>query len=346
MIRKLILTIALIFACLSAKSDNKAVLIGIGNYPEDSGWGILSSERDVALLKKALPSSFTTISLINHQATKNRIVDTLAKLSSQTAAGDTVIIHFSAHGQQMLTDDPNEPDRLDEAIAAYDSHVRESANYHGKSHLIDDELGKLIHDIALRAGKDGLVFVTIDACHSDDIQRGENDSTTVYRGVEDVFGAEKLSTQELEELKKLHYEVNDQNMSREDNIAKIVYFSACLARQRNQEIEKDGTHYGSLSYALAQNLNSKNLHNLSEFIDGLVNQMKELRLSQDPNVRTNFDYEMPETVLPDGPTATYTSTSEGFSIWAISGISIIVILIVLILVWKRKRRKTYCRQGY
>ena len=99
---------------------NKAVLIGIANYPDTSGWQKLSSRNDIQLLKNTFPPDWEIRILEDEKATRNGIVSLLESIAEHTRPGDTVFIHFSGHGQQMTDTDGDEEDGLDEAFVPVD----------------------------------------------------------------------------------------------------------------------------------------------------------------------------------------------------------------------------------
>lgn len=323
----------------SGFSRNHALLVGIGSYPEGSGWCDLSSVEDLQLIASALPSSFDVENLTDGNATKSGIIHSLERLAENTVSGDTIIVHFSAHGQQMLTSDKAEVDGLDEAIVTYDAQIHESPEYHGEKHFRDDELAGLIDAISLKAGREGLVFVSIDACHSGDMDRGASDeSSIVYRGVEDVFGAENLSESDKIELRNRQYEAQNSQLKRSAGQSKVIYFSACLARQRNRQVEIDGKQFGSLSTAITRSLKQYPMANIEVFLNNIYNVMYELRLSQTPDARNNFGYKAPvRDNIPSCESAESESNPTKWILWIGGGIVAIVLLFLVVVLWRKKK---------
>lgn len=323
----------------SCFSRNHALLVGIGSYPDGSGWGDLSSVEDLQLIASALPSSFHVDKLTDGNATKAGIVHSLESLATNTVSGDTIIVHFSAHGQQMLTSDKAEVDGLDEAIITYDAKIHESPEYHGENHLRDDELGRLIDAISLKAGREGIVLVSIDACHSGDMDRSAyEESSIVYRGVEDVFGAENLSESDKIELRNRQYEATISQLKRSAGQSKVIYFSACLARQRNRQVEIDGKQFGSLSTAITRSFKQYSMANIEAFLDNVYNEMYELRLSQTPDARSNFGYKAPvRDNIPSCKSVESEDNPTQWILWIGGGIVAIVLLILVVVLWRKKK---------
>lgn len=48
----------LLLSCIRIYPLNRALLIGIGNYPKESGWVPISSENDISLLNNTLKNQF------------------------------------------------------------------------------------------------------------------------------------------------------------------------------------------------------------------------------------------------------------------------------------------------
>ena len=110
-----LLTISLLFLTLFCSAQQRrALLVGIANYPEGSGWRKIHADNDVHLLDSILSKSFHVRAIIDKQATLDNILKELSFLRQSTSLGDTVLISFSCHGQQMYAiNDTSEADSLD-----------------------------------------------------------------------------------------------------------------------------------------------------------------------------------------------------------------------------------------
>lgn len=275
---------------LTLHAKKKACLIGVSNY-KDSNWCHLSSDKDVRLLSEAMNSDWEIKTIIDQNATYQGIIVGLSIFRKSLSLGDTVLVHFSGHGQQMLQNhnDGSEPDFLDEAIVPYDAFMHYSNYYHGEYHIRDNIFSRIIDQIRDDLGSNGLVIVTIDACHSDSMQRGRfsplfgfRDNNT-YRGTPEIFG--KTITEEI--IKKRFN--RDTRPIEVNNNAHVVYISACQAHSRNQEVRlKDGSQYGSLSYAVALSIETVKPFNATVFIDQVLHIMRSIVPYQKPSVRKTF----------------------------------------------------------
>ena len=180
---------------MSANAQDRALLIGISNYQEGTGWSKIHSQNDIALLQRVLPNTCKVTTLCDAEATYQGITHAIDQFIQDTRPGEQVLLHFSGHGQQMLTNDPNEPDLLDEALIPYDAPMIRTSTYRGEHHLVDNQLDSLITLLRAKAGNNGLVVVSLDACHSGDSNRGgdSEDEDEYTRGSSEIFGFNEIS---------------------------------------------------------------------------------------------------------------------------------------------------------
>lgn len=149
----------LIFGSHAIEAQTKrALIIGIGAYPPESGWSTIHGDNDVPIIADALSrrgfSQDHIVKLVNDQATKKNILKQFNLLTHKAQINDIIYIHFSTHGQQVLDIDGDEQDSLDEAIIPYDARKTcVKRVYEGKNHLIDDELNQLLSALRKKIGK-------------------------------------------------------------------------------------------------------------------------------------------------------------------------------------------------
>jgi len=238
----MVFTIALIVSVYVVNSQTKrALIVGIGAYPDKSGWNIIHGDNDVQLIADALiQKGFNPdkiVKLVNEQATKKEILKKFTLLLEQACFNDIIYVHFSTHGQQVRDMDGDEEDGLDEAIIPFDAcKTFVKGVYEGRNHLIDDELNKLLSVLRKKIGKTGSLTVVIDACHSGDATRGNkngNDSILV-RGTTEIF--------QMESPKGFAVKPS--------GLIDWVVISATQPYQNNYEYKVYGSYYGSLSYAI------------------------------------------------------------------------------------------------
>lgn len=235
-----IITYIFLLLSLSVSAQTKrALVIGLGEQ-QDKAWNKINGDKDVpfvqAMLKNAGFKSVTT--LVNRQATKVGIVGAFKRMAASCKQGDVVYIHYSGHGQQMTDVHNDEKDGLDECWIPYDAYRKASATYHGEKHLTDDELNVYLNAIRNKIGAKGKLLVVIDACHSGDGTRGDEDE--VVRGVEDTLVVDSLNARGLYEtfemLKSLFMGDNDKEKIINSK-AKLLATTCISARPMMSEVK-------------------------------------------------------------------------------------------------------------
>ena len=233
----------------------RALVIGLGEQ-QDKAWNKINGDKDVpfvqVMLKNAGFKSVTT--LLNRQATKTGIVVAFKRMTASCKHGDVVYIHYSGHGQQMTDVHNDEKDGLDECWIPYDACRKASATYHGERHLTDDELNVYLNAIRNKIGAKGKLLVVIDACHSGDGTRGEDDE--IVRGVEDTFVVDSQNARGLYETFEAikSFFVGDKgkenviNTKAKPLAERWITISACRSDQVNVEMKSPTV--GKLTYAL------------------------------------------------------------------------------------------------
>lgn len=251
-----IITYFLLLLSLSVTAQTKrALVIGLGEQ-QDKAWNKINGDKDVpfvqAMLKNAGFKSVMT--LINRQATKVGIVGAFKRMTASCKHDDVVYIHYSGHGQQMTDVHNDERDGLDECWIPYDACRKASATYHGEKHLTDDELNVYLNAIRNKIGAKGKLLVVIDACHSGDGTRGEDDE--IVRGVEDTLVVDSQNARGLyetfEAIKSFFMGDNGKenviNTKAKPLAERWITISACRSDQVNVEMKKPTV--GKLTYAL------------------------------------------------------------------------------------------------
>lgn len=242
-----------------AFSNNKhALIIAIGDYKrEETGWGAISSQNDVPLIKEALMIqgfSDANIALIQDQdADKPGILAALDNLAKKAAKGDMVVVHYSGHGQQIFDDNGDEIDGFDEALVSINAPARyhRIPDYTGQNHIRDEEFGAKIDAIRKKVGKDGHVLVILDSCHSGTGTRG---GFSLARG-----GMPPLAPDDYDPKGKNEEEgsgLNESSTSRgidNENMGSFVLFAGARFDELNYETKDDnGNGVGSLSYSISK----------------------------------------------------------------------------------------------
>lgn len=182
---------------LMGMATKRALVIGIGSYPAETGWPAIHGDNDVAIavdyLQRAGFESAHIATLLNEQATYQGIRDAFRSLIDKAEDGDMIYIHFSGHGQRITDVDGDEAIRnpkragYDEAWIPYDAHVSyKEGVYEGEHHLIDDEINGYLASLRSKIGDAGRIIVIADACHSEGFSRAAEEAP-VCRGLASDF---------------------------------------------------------------------------------------------------------------------------------------------------------------
>ena len=237
--KKFICIILLIAASYNlSHATKRALVIGIGNYPEASGWAKINGDKDLPIVRDMLLAngfqSKDIVELKNESATADAIHKALDALIGKATKGDVIYIHFSGHGQQITDLHGDEEDGFDEAWIPIDAQFSYAkGKYEGENHIIDDQLNQWLSQLRSKVGTTGKITVVADACHSGGGSRGDEDETEyVVRGTSDAFVIPG----------------NTKPFSGEVGTIDWIFISACKSYQCNYEYK--GT--GSLTYALGQ----------------------------------------------------------------------------------------------
>lgn len=273
-------------AMLCEAQTRRALLIGISDYNmATTEWSPIHGTNDVALLKAALTQKGvrSITELRDAQATYSGICSALETLIARTASGDIVYVHMSGHGQPVEDYDGDErgKDEWDEAFVPYDApKCFARGRYEGDRHLTDDILNRYVERLRMKAGREGAIYVSIDACHSGDSYRDDDDDcacSAVYETIkpEDLDGGSQPawstcsrgSAEGMSRHGKV-YSASDA-VTRETVLlpkdarkAPLAMLESCLSTQRSYELtvkmRGQDFHCGPLSYVIYKVMTSGN----------------------------------------------------------------------------------------
>lgn len=250
--------IFLFLSQLSFAQDKVALIVGISNYPEHSGWWQLHAETDIEWIQQVLLrqgfSQKDIAVLRDQQATKKGILHAIrSQLIRKARPGGVAVFHFSGHGQQVCDDGDDELDRLDEALVPYDSPLEyQQGKYEGERLLRDDELGAELDKLREKLGPGGNLLVVLDACHSGTATRGQ----ALTRGSDVVMAPKGFLEKNQEEIaiKETNF-LSGPDDRLENRLAPMVVFSSTRAKEANIEIlDTKDRPMGPLSFALGRAL--------------------------------------------------------------------------------------------
>lgn len=271
------------FAFYAEAAQKRALLIGISDYPTVKGypeleWSDIHGANDVVTLAPTLKKQgFKTTSLTDSKATAANIRKAFRQLEASVTAGDLIYIHFSGHGQAVEDKNGDEADGWDEAIIPYDARIKYAKDiYEGENHILDDELESYFTAIRNKIGRNGYLYIVLDACHMGGASRGdeEEEDELFVRGTDKGF-----SPSGKRYIPKIDRRGNMRVSSSGSDQSGICILEACRAYQTNAEIKQNGKYYGPLTYYINQYLTDKALtSNISwvESIRILMNKDKRL----------------------------------------------------------------------
>ena len=341
---RILLSILLyLFFPVCVHANVRVLSIGVSDYPETSGWSKLNAHNDVELMRSIFPDAMI---LENVYATRSGIETQLKALALNAAKGDTVIIHFSGHGQQIITaNSSDEIDGVDEAIVPFDAAKRRSTSYNGQNHLTDDAFGKAIDNIRKSVGPSGLVIALIDACHSDSMDKGTDNLKEIYRGTDEIFGAEKMTEEKISSLRDSYHNQDDTSLKASADMSNVVYLSACRSDQRNYEVVVDDKGYGSLTYYFCEEYKKMGFSDLSTLLSaiyyGMGNNQTLQFHGQVPSIRNTIGWEAPSKVVTTLEDTSNRSddTNHSSDQTLIRGITVASLILIFIALWITRKRK-------
>jgi len=285
--RSFLCIVSLIVPLSLFSQQKRALLVGISDYPSSSGWSKIHAGNDIGLLKKEIErKGFSLHILENQKATKDGIVGALEKLCDEVHAKDTVLIHFSCHGQQVLWVDKRGNRQLREALIPYDAKLYfQKSIYEGENHLLDYELGDILLEIRKKIGSDGVLFINIDACHSGDAIRAMEEDAPI-RGTNSVFTDDPFYTRPNK-----REVVKNKVLSWGDNsLSSFCAVYACQSYENNYEQKVGEMYYGSLSYAFYEVLKNSDTCNPLVWAKGIMNEINKRTRKQNPYFESTFTF--------------------------------------------------------
>ncbi|SHG20663.1 Caspase domain-containing protein [Flavobacterium fluvii] len=284
---KKIILLLLILSNLQLQAKKRALIIAVGDYPKESGWGSISSLNDVPLVKNSLlkngflEEDITVLTDAN--ADKKGILEALTKLQSKIVKGDIIMIHYSGHGQQIFDDNGDEIDGKDEAIVPYDAYARYSDNYKGENHFRDDEIGNVITSFRNKLGKSGQLLMLLDSCHSGSATRGTGEKT---RGGEPTFAPVGWKEKDLINQKG---SAMFEKAAIDKDAAPFVMITGASADELNYEYEG----FGSLSYAFSKAMTDLGTDfSYRQLFSKITTNMNVITPKQTPTIEGDVDYKL------------------------------------------------------
>lgn len=342
---KYLLSLVLIFlTVVPAMSKIKLLTITVADYAPESGWTHINADNDKEIILQQFQASASITTLSESEATYSNILKHLSKLENSVSQGDTVIVHFSGHGQQIVAfNDSSEPDGLDEALVPYDADKNKSARYDGRHHLRDNEFGRHLDLLRHAVGPQGLIIAIIDACHSDSMNKdAERSDDDIVRGTYEIFG---LTDDEFATFRSRYRNQETTPLAESPDASPIVIVSACRSDQMNHEIKVGGKGYGSLTYYFTETVGTTGIHDTKEFLDQLYTSMsndKTLKFhGQLPLIRNTIGWLAPEKEIVSWPQPKEEDSSDediSSITWVYVLLGSLILIMMIGLIWKKMKK--------
>lgn len=174
--------VAIILAARWSSAENRALLVGVSNYPAlTQDLQLVGPANDVVLMRSLLQGKGFAPGRIEVLAdgvpeagdpTRRNILSGLDSLAEQAQPGDFIYLHFAGHGSQQPSPKskvPPEPDGLDEIFLPRDIGQWDDELATVDHALINSEMNQAI--MRLR-NKGAFVWAVFDSCHSGNMTRG------------------------------------------------------------------------------------------------------------------------------------------------------------------------------
>ncbi len=235
--------------------EGHALIVAIGDYPEPSinKYSKINAGNDIPLVIHALRSQGfrrDRIEVLSDQdATRQGIIDAFNRLIDNSLRGNVVAFHYSGHGHQLTDDNGDELDGYDEVLVPFGATGSYEEGYDGGTHLRDDTINDMISRLRLKLGKEGHLFVSIDACFSGSATRDQNELPV--RGVFEPLGPpSEIRGSGSEELVGPETGLS-RGAGADEDIASFVVLSATRHDELDHEVRNtNGQIVGPLSLAL------------------------------------------------------------------------------------------------
>ena len=276
-----------------------ALLIGINNYKSPGIPSLKGCINDVNVMDEFLRKRLTNNEeklyikkLINHEATRQAIIDGFREYLYQAKSNDVALFYFSGHGSQEIAGQEFwhlEPDHLNETLVCWDSRTD------GIWDLADKEIAKLIAEVSQNHPH---IVVILDCCHSAGVTRDENDDMSSfefdllqpkYTGVRSV----NIESRERP-FSSFISSPEDSNNERKENkfsLPKGEYILLAACRDDEKAIEHYGLARGVFSLFLLETLQRNSYLTYRDVLKRTNTLVRSFYPNQSPQIEaTNSTY--------------------------------------------------------
>lgn len=252
----------------AVRGTRRALCVGIDGYPSSPLAGCVSDARAWARAFGAV--GFDVTSVLDRDATRQRILEALRDLIASARAGDTLVFQFAGHGSQVDDIDGDESDGYDETLVPID--------YTTGALLIDDDLADLYRQVPQGVG----LTLFMDCCHSGTNSRFAPADRSRARGDEGRRFLE-LTPDIREAHRRFRARAGTPRAVRHaESLPGIVHFAACLDNQYAYESGGQGHFTRAATALLATAVNAKQTNEV--FARDIEGQVTALGRPQTPRL--------------------------------------------------------------
>lgn len=289
-----------------------ALAVGIDNYKSPAIPPLQGCENDVIAMSKFLSTGLINSDdklyikkLINHQATRQAIIDGFHEHLSQAKSTDIALFYFSGHGSQEEAAEifwHIEPDHLNETLVAFDSRTDDTWD------LADKELSWLVSEISQNHPH---LIVILDCCHSGGALRSRQQYTST-RSVAANLGKRPLSSFIFAD--KLNSSFHWHSLSRE-----YILLAAC--RDSEEAREHYSQKRGVFSYFLLDSLQRHGNLTYREALKRTNALVRSFYPKQSPQIETTNSSLLDQPFFGGAiiPVSYFTASYDGALGWNIDG---------------------------
>jgi metacaspase-1 len=264
-------------------SGGLALCVGINvfeNLPASSRLhGCVNDANDyAAALQECLGFAKSDITVLTDaKASKSAVMDALNGLVTRAKAGETkrLVFTYSSHGTQVPDPSGDEPDRADEAIAAYD--IRPAGDsWDLDTVIVDDELQAVFSDLP----NDVLVEVFLDTCNSGTGLRASD----LIAGRQPKFLPAPTLDGEVDLSQRFVVRVRELLAAPASGAPAPVLFAACADDQTAADALINGRYNGAFTFYLLQTIRAGKTANRRALLKQVRSRLRTNRFTQRPQL--------------------------------------------------------------
>ncbi|MEH2024083.1 caspase family protein [Nostoc sp.] len=284
-----------------------ALIVGINNYKSPTIPPLKGCVNDIRVIDEFLRKRLTNNEdklyikkLINHEATRQAIIDGFREHLCQAKSNDVALFYFSGHGSQECAAQEFghlKPDLLNETLVCWDSRTDDIWD------LADKEIAKLIAEVSQNHPH---IVIILDCCHSGGGTRTQKNNVPLsdsnlqqleYTGIRSVDTESRerplssfiLSDKEINSFFSKS-DLND-NQSNSFFLPQGEYILLAACRDNEEAKEHRSQRRGVFSYFLIDSLQRNGSLNYRDLFKRTNALVRSLYPNQSPQIEaTNTDY--------------------------------------------------------